>query len=156
MNKQSFTILRYAILIIIAFPLILSNLISCGEDTVNAPQDFVSGTITYLDTNVTRTGGYFAIGLYGDSTSPFNHQPIRKDSLSIAKSGNTATAYYKLEGIASGNYYIASIWVNSSSGSITVLGVYGCDENINCSNPTKETVPNYAGTGNLNFKSLTH
>lgn len=156
MKIKSFKVLLSAILFFIALPLMITLFTSCGEDTVNAPQDFVSGTITYLDTNTTRTGGYYAVGLYGDSTSPFTHQPIRKDSLTIAKSGNSATAYYKLEGIASGNYYIASIWVNSTSGAITLLGVFGCDENINCSNPTLETVPNYAGNGNLNFKSLSH
>ncbi len=156
MKIKSFKVLRYAILFFIALPLIITLFNACGEDTVNATQDFVSGTITYLDTNTTRTGGYYAVGIYGDSASPFNHQPIRKDSLNIAKSGNSATAYYKVEGLASGNYYIASIWVNTTSGAITLLGVYGCDENINCSNSTKETVPNYAGNGNLNFKSLTH
>lgn len=150
MKFKSFITLPAAMLLFIVL------FFSCGDESVNAPQDFVSGTITYLDTNTTRTGGYYAVGLYGDSASPFSHTPIRKDSLSISKSGNTATAYYKMEGLASGNYYIASIWVNSSSGAISVFGVYGCDENINCSSPTKVTVPNYAGTGSLNFKSSTH
>ena len=152
MNKTSFKLAAIAAFTFL-FLLLFS---SCGEDSVNAPQDFVSGTITYLDTNITRTGGYFAIGLYGDSTSPFNHAPIRKDSLSVSNAGGVASAYYKLEGLPSGNYYIASIWVNSSSGAITLYGVYGCDENVNCSGPTKITVPNYAGTGGLNFKSSTH
>lgn len=151
MNKKSFST---SVLAMLLFCLIFLN--SCGEDSVNAPQDFVSGTVTYLDTNVTVSGGYFAVGLYGDSTSPFSHTPIRKDSLSINVTGGTASAYYKMEGLASGNYYIASIWVNSSSGAITVRGVLGCDQNINCSSPNKITVPNYAGTGGLNFKSSTH
>src|SRR4029453_7567925 len=54
---------------------------TCGEDPVNAPQDFVSGTITYTDTLLNYNGGYYAISIYGDSTNPFSHPPVRTDSI---------------------------------------------------------------------------
>jgi hypothetical protein len=130
--------------------------ITCGDDSVNAPQDFVSGTITYLDTNINVSTGHYSISIYGDSTNPFSHHPIRTDSVAVNINNGTATAYYKVTGLTAGHYYIGATWVNRSNGIVTVYGVYGCDQNINCTNPTKIEVPNYAGTGGLNFKSATH
>jgi len=143
--------------IIVVFILFLSVFfITCGEDTVNAPQDFVSGTITYIDTLMNFNGGYYAISIYGDSTNPFSHQPIRSDSVAVNISNGTATAYYKVSGLASGNYYIGSTRVNRSNGNVTIYGALGCNENPGCPAPTKVTVPNYAGTGGLDFRSKTH
>jgi hypothetical protein len=127
---------------------------SCGEE-VNAPQDFVAGTITYNDTSLKSTGGYYAVSIYGDSSNPFTRVPLRSDRLSIAVSNGVASSYYKVTGLASSNYYIGSTWIDSTSGSVSVYGVYGCDTLVNCSNPTRVTVPNFAGTGNLNFRSRT-
>ncbi len=58
MNEKSFSIIPKTVMILIY----VLFLYSCGEDSVNAPQDFVSGTITYLDTNVTITGGLNFMG----------------------------------------------------------------------------------------------
>ncbi len=152
MAKKSFN----SIFLFLAIVLISLLVFNCGDDIVNAPQDFISGTITYLDTNLNYSGGYYTVSIYGDSSSPFSHTPIRTDSLAVTKSGGVASAYYKITGLASGNYYIGSTWKNSSNGNLTLYGVYGCDQNINCSSPTKITFPNYAGTAGLSFKSSTH
>jgi len=129
---------------------------TCGDDPVNAPQDFVSGTITYIDTLLNYNGGYYAVSLYSDNTNPFSYPPVRSDSITPVIQNGTATAYYKVTGLATGSYYIGGTWINRSNGNITLFGVYGCDENINCTNPSKITVPNYSGTGQLNFRSRTH
>jgi hypothetical protein len=127
---------------------------TCGEDTLNAPQDFVSGTITYIDNQFTFNGGYYAISIYGDSTNPFTHRPVRTDSIAVNTTG--LTAYYKVTGLPSGSYYIGSTWYRKSDGNITVLGSYGCNENPFCPTPTKIEVPSYSGTGQLDFRSKTH
>jgi len=131
--------------------------ITCDDSSVNAPQDFISGTITYIDTNIVHnTNYYYAVSLYGDSTNPFSHTPLRTDSVSVNISGGTASAYYKVTGLASGNYYVASVFVNNINHNFTIFGELGCDENVGCSTPTKITIPNYAGTGGNNFKSRSH
>ncbi|HEY3250057.1 MAG TPA: hypothetical protein VGK25_02960 [Ignavibacteria bacterium] len=141
----------------IAAIILLSFLIQkCGDDPVNASQDFVSGTITYIDTLLNYDSGYYAVSIYGDNTNPFSHPPVRTDSITPVIQNGTPTSYYKVTGLASASYYIGGIWINRSNGNVTLLGVYGCDENINCTNPTKVTIPNYSGTGQLNFRSKTH
>lgn len=138
---------------------ILSYLVliwGCGEE-INAPQDFVSGTITFNDSNLNFNGRYYAVSIFPDVSNPFGQPPLRSDSLAVVTSGGVTSAYYKISGLASGNYYIGATAINSSNGSvIAVLGVYGCDTVINCPTPTKVTLPNYAGTGNLNFRSKTN
>lgn len=127
---------------------------TCGDDSVNAPQDFVSGTITYIDNQFTFNGGYYAVSIYSDSTSPFTHHPVRTDS--IAVNTTALTAYYKVSGLQAGSYYIGSTWYRKSDANITVFGSYGCNENPFCPSPTKITLPNYSGTGQLDFRSKTH
>jgi len=144
----------YKIIFVVFLVFVCSLIQTCGEDAVNAPQDFVSGTLTYIDNQFTFNGGYYAVSIYGDSTNPFYHRPIRTDSVAVNTSG--LTAYYKVEGLTSGSYYIGSTWYRKSDGHVTILGSYGCDENPNCSNPTKVTIPNYSGTGQLDFRSKTH
>jgi len=127
---------------------------SCGDESVNAPQDFVSGTITYIDTLFNFSGGYYAVSIFGDNANPFSHQPVRSDS--VAVNTTSKTSYYRVEGLAAGSYFIGCTWVNRSNGVVTILGSYGCNENPMCSNPTKIILPNYAGTGQLDFRSKTH
>ena len=127
---------------------------SCGDDAVNAPQDFASGTITYIDNQFNFNGGYYAVSIYGDSTDPFHRKPIRSDSVAVNTSG--FTAYYKVDGLPAGSYYIGSTWIRRSDGLVTIYGSYGCNENPFCSTSKNITIPNYAGTGQLNFSSKTH
>ena len=138
--------------VFISISLFIGN---CGtDDSVNATQDFVSGTITFNNSNLNYSGGYYAVSVYSDTTDPFRHNPFKSDSLSIVTSGGVTTAYYNVNGL-SGNYYIGAVWIRHSDGHIAVLGTYGCDTTINCTGSIKETIPNYAGTGGLNFKSST-
>src|SRR4030095_16773404 len=150
MSKRNYkTILVYSVIFLGV------HFFTCGEDPVNAPQDFVSGTITYTDTLLNYNGGYYAISIYGDSTNPFSHPPVRTDSITPTIQNGNVTAYYKVSGLASGSYYIGSTWKHRTNGNVTLIGVYGCDENINCNNPTKSHSPSYSGTGQLNFRSRT-
>lgn len=137
--------------------LIVLLLQKCGvDDSSGLQQDFVSGTVTYTDSNFYFNGFYYAVSVYGDSTNPFSHSPITSDSVQINLQSNPKTAYYKISGLANGNYYIASTWMTSNKTVYKILGSYGCDTVPNCSNLIKVTVPSYAGNGQLNFKSKTH
>lgn len=144
--------LRTIVVILLLVTVLFIN--SCGEDPVSAKQDFVSGTITYIDNQITFNGGYYAVSIYSDTANPFTHYPFRTDS--IAVNTTSLTAYYKVSGLPTGNYYIGSTWFRKSDGNITVLGSYGCNENPFCATPIKVEVPSYSGTGQLDFRSKTH
>lgn len=136
----------------------LINIYSCGEDSVNAPQDFISGTVFFTDANLNYSGGYYAISIFSSIANLQSRTAVRSDSLAVSISSGKGSAYYKMSGIASGDYYVAATWIRSSDKVIQgVLGTYGCDTlyNSQCSNYTKVTVPNYAGTGNVSFSSWT-
>ncbi len=139
--------------------LLVSCMISfqqCGDDALNPEQDFVSGTITFKNTNLLTTGGYYGVSVYSDAANPFSQNPLAIDSVDISISGNTATAYYKISGLASADYYIGAVWIRSSDNCVRgVLGTYGCDTLYNCTSSIKVTVPTAAGTGNLNFSCWT-
>ena len=134
---------------------ILFNLLySCGDDSVNPQTSYIGGTVTFTNTTLSYSGGYYAISFYGDSTNPFTKAPILSDSLAITVSGGVASAYYKESSLPTGNYYIAATWISHSSGDVFALGTYGCDTVANCTS-TVVTFPNYAGTGAVNMMSYT-
>src|SRR4030095_5874867 len=121
----------------------------CGDDAVNLQQDFVSGTVTYNGTASFTSGGYMAVSVDADVTSPLSQQPVKSDSVEITTNG---TAYYNIDGLATGNYYIGATWIRTSNGQTeAVIGTYGCDTVRGCNNHIKVAVPRYEGTGNLNF-----
>lgn len=133
-------------------------IIHCGEDSLNAPQDFISGTITFTDANLNYTGGYYAISIFSSVSNLTTRNPVKSDSLAVVISSGRGSAYYKMSGIASGDYYIGTTWIRSSDKAVLgVLGTYGCDTiySSNCTSYQKVTIPNYAGTGNVSFKSWT-
>src|ERR1041384_5833303 len=79
----------------------------CAGDSVNAPQDFISGTVTFTDTLMNRyTGGNYFVMVYADSTNPFSHAPVANTQLVSITSGGVSTADYKISGL-SGKYYVA-------------------------------------------------
>lgn len=128
----------------------------CGDDSINPAQDFVSGTVTFKNTSFHSAGGYYAVSVFSDAANPFNQNPLAIDSVDINISGNTATAYYKISGLASADYYIGAVWIRSSDNCVRgVLGTYGCDTLYNCTSSIKVTIPTAAGTGNLNFSCWT-
>ena len=126
-----------------------------GDNSVNPTGTFMGGTITYTNTSLVTSGGYYAVSFYGDSTNPLSHTPIKTDSLSVGVNGGLASAYFKETGLPTGNYYIASTWVRSSDHARFILGGFGCDITLHCPAPTKVAFPNYAGTASLDFLSKT-
>lgn len=131
----------------------------CGEDSLNAPQDFISGTVTFTDANLSYYGGYYAISIFSSLSKLHSRTPDRSDSLAIIVSGGKGSAYYKMSGVNSGDYYVGTTWIRSSDKAVLgVLGTYGCDTlySSQCSNYTKVEVPSYAGTGNVSFYSWTN
>ncbi len=136
--------------------LIISGILlgNCGGDSsVNAPQDFVTGTITFNGSNFYYSGGYYAVTIFSaDSSNPFHRVPVKSDSLAITNNNGVYSAYYKTSGL-SGNYYITSSWFRHSNNQAIVIGAYGCDTTVNCTTATIVAVPNYAGDGPFNFRS---
>ncbi len=127
---------------------------NCGDNSINAPGNSMSGTITYTSTNLRLSGGHYAVSFYGDSTNPLSHAPIRSDSITPGVGGGLASAYYQSTGFQTGNYYIASTWIRND-GRIFIIGGYQCDITPHCPAPTLVAFPNYAGTGALSFLSRT-
>src|SRR5262245_46337997 len=97
--------------IILSFVAFIFLMQRCGEDSVNAPQDFIKGTITFKDTILRYNGGYYAVSLY---SSPFTGNPVRSDSLAVVIQNGVASAYYNLTGLASATYYVGATWIRSS------------------------------------------
>jgi len=129
---------------------------TCGDDStgLNANGTFMSGTVTYNDNSTGYSGGYYCISFYNpDSTNPFQRAPIKSDSLTLSVNNGVTTAFYKESSIANGSYYIASTWISPGYRTF-VLGIYGCD--TVAGTPTKIDFPNYAGTGQLDFRSKTN
>lgn len=125
---------------------------TCDTSEVNAPQDFISGDITFTDSNLISIGGYYAVSLFPDQSNPFNQSPVRSDSLKISVTNHVASAYYKMQTVSSGIYYVGVTWIRNSDKSVRgVLGTYGCDTTHNCSNSQKVEVPSYSGTGGKSF-----
>jgi hypothetical protein len=146
---------RFSIIIKIVFILLIIFLYQSCDDVVNAPQDYISGTVNFIDTNLTYTNGYYAITVFPDSTNPYHQSPIAIDSLTIIRTGNSVSANYRVNGLASGSYYIGSTWIRNSDKSIrAILGVYGCDTAKNCTG-TLVSIPNYQGSNSCNLLSWT-
>ena len=144
MNKK--LIFRAAQLIIgIVIVVVLQK---CGDDSVNAPQDFMAGTIAFRDSLfMPSSQGHYAISFYTDLSQP----PAVSDSIGTA----SKNVYWRVTNVTSGSYYIAATFIRST-GAVVILGEYGCATPPSCSAPTKIDFPNYAGTGQLDFPAVTH
>jgi hypothetical protein len=146
-------ILRIFLLILVLFALCLLFQ-TCDDSGVDPSKDFVSGTITLADTNLISSGGYYAMSVFSAGSSPFSNRPIRSDSLNLQRSGDVYTGYYKINGLAAGDYYVGATWIHlpfDTNAHPPVLGTYGCDTTHNCTTSTKVTFPSYAGTAGCNF-----
>ena len=150
MKKKYLLTFLYTFSIVVLFNL----LYSCSDDSVNPQSNYIGGTVTFTDSNISYGGGYYAISFYGDSTNPFTKAPILSDSLAITTSGGVTSAYYKETSLPTGYYYVAATWISHSSGDVYALGTYGCDTAANCTS-TKITYPSYSGTGAISIKSYT-
>ncbi len=139
------------IFIIIAMYLVPVFYESCGiTNDPNPPGDNLTGVVTFIDTNLITTNGYYAAAVYyADSITPFNKYPLRTDSLVLRKRDNQVyEGTFDMNGIAAGKYFVAAIWVRCPSISTEipkVLGTYGCDTSENCKSNTTIYYPNYQG-----------
>lgn len=123
---------------------------------LNRPGDKLDGYVIHFDTALVFNGGYYSVSVFvADSVNPFNRVPLRTDSLGLTRrpGGFVYETLYSMDGIPEGRYYIAATWsryprVNNEVPA--VLGIYGCDTNINCS-PRVVLYPNYEG----NFRNIT-
>ena len=132
---------------IIAFVIVIV-LQKCGDDSVNAPGDFMAGTIAFADSLFHPSSqGHYAISFYTDLTQP----PAVSDSIGTA----SRNVYWRITNVSSGSYYIAATFINTS-GTIQILGEYGCATPPSCTAPTKIDFPSYSGAGQLNFPAITH
>ena len=123
---------------------------SCDSlQDLNPPGDNMSGIITYVDSNLITSTGYYAVSIFSaDSTNPFHRVPLRSDSLVLTRLGNAYETIYDMNGISEGRYYVASTWVRYPripNEIPKVLGTYGCDTSITCTNYIVIHYPNFEG-----------
>lgn len=133
-------------LISFLFVFFLNSFSGCGDTGVQSSGDHVSGYVTFTDMNLI-SGGYYAISLYAKKTNPFDTLPIRSDSLVMTQNGNIYKDYFKMSGIANGDYYFAVTWIKYPvvpNLVPIVLGTRGCDTNRQCTNHTVVPFPNYS------------
>ncbi len=165
-------------IILFAFVAITGLLInSCGEDTVNNPNNppsanpcgdttcidtpysnnTIYGKVCFVDTNFIRTGGTYLISAYPESGWPPMGPPSSYDTIRIA--GNKLSYCYKLVGLNSGNYVVSVGFRKFSGGQSPIMGIYGCDtarfpaSNCLLSPTLKAQIINEAGVGNIDFLS---
>lgn len=145
MNKKIFF---RAAQLFIAF-IVVVVLQKCGSDSsINAPGDFMAGTIAFKDSLFHPSSqGHYAISFYTDLSQP----PSVSDSIGTA----SRNVYWRVTNVTSGSYYIAATFI-STAGSITKLGEFGCSTPPTCSSPTKIDFPSYSGTAQLDFPAVTH
>jgi hypothetical protein len=110
--------------------------------------NYISGHLSFIDTNFAKSGGHYAIGLYLNQTSPFLYKPaytqvINPDIL------NTSL-YYRIICDGQGSYIVSAIWMNDSCNEVPeVLGTFGCDTSRTCTSPDLISFPNYTGADYL-------
>jgi hypothetical protein len=127
------------------------------NDNLSPSGNYIAGTITFVDTNIITSGGYYALSVYASQSSPFSYLPLRNDSLVIQRSGDSCIAHYKVN-LDEGDYYVGATWIRlpfNQNIHPPVLGTYGCDTSLSCTHHTKISIPNYAGAGDCCFKSWT-
>jgi len=121
-------------------------LISCSNpDDPNPPGDQFAGVVTFTDSNLIRTGGYYAVSIYKDTANPFTTYPLRNDSIPITILNHLTSSTYEISGIGTGNYFVGVTWVRNSGGKPILLGILGCDTSRTCTTYTKLIFPNFEG-----------
>ena len=135
------------ILLLIIFSVLLLFTQSCSDNSFQPSGDYISGWITFNDTNFVR-GGYYAISMYANKSSPFDTLPLRSDSLNMKVYGNGRQVYYRFTNEINGAYYFAVTWIQTPvipSVRPPVLGTLGCDTNVNCRDHEIIMFPNFSG-----------
>lgn len=148
--------------VVLCFLLITSVFYSCKDDTVtpSGPEaKSISGTITFADTNIMHSSGYYDVSAFPRSGWPPMAGPIQNDSLILTKVNNKYQATYKIQNLPDGEYVITSAWIKlpyNPATSTYGLGLYGCDTSHSFScigSPGTVTISNSIGVENVNFLS---
>jgi hypothetical protein len=119
----------------------------------------VNGKVTFVDSNfVSGTGYYVAasylLGNWTSRTNPRYSAPI------VPRKVNDSTILeytYKITGVQSGENVVDVEFIDTSSGSNFVMGVYGCDTShqSSCylSPPLRANIVTTSGVLNIDFKT---
>ena len=119
---------------------------SCDfSDNYYPKGDYISGYITFVDTNFMSSGGYYAVALYSNQSSPYNSIPLTTDTLKIA--GATSPYNYRIYYENKSACFLGIIWERTTSESEIprVLGTYGCDTSYSCTDFKSINFPNFTG-----------
>lgn len=120
---------------------------SCTDNTYQPSGDYISGWVTFKDTNFVK-GGYYAISMYENKSNPFNSMPIKSDSLHLKDIRGGRDVYYRFTNSNSGSYYFGVTWIKlpeDPNFKPIVLGTLGCDTVPNCGNNEIIMFPNFTG-----------
>ncbi|HWA05826.1 MAG TPA: hypothetical protein VG961_04700, partial [Ignavibacteria bacterium] len=121
------------------------------------PAGTISGTVTFTDTNLVNSGGYYYIAAY--ASWPPTGNPTSGDTLIPVLNSGTYTASYTISGLPdTGNFVVTSAWLKVPyvpGAGIYGLGFYGCEPpSPSCvGNPSRVTLSSGVGQENINFKS---
>jgi len=124
---------------------------ACNTSTPTGNQgNFITGYITFVDSNFTQGGGRYTIALYNFEFPPFASKPAKTEYLRMEKKD---LASYKIYWDGDRRFYIAVAWVSSedTARKPLVLGTLGCDTNHHCGKHVLIYFPNYGS--NYNFMS---
>jgi hypothetical protein len=143
MKNKFLNIILYAIL----FLSLLYLVESCDDMSYQPSGNYISGWVTFSDTNFVR-GGHYAISMYANKPNPFDTIPIRSDSLPMKVYGNGRQVYYRFNCNDKASYYFGITWINSNVGPNIRppgMGTLGCDTSSNCNSYELITFPNFSG-----------
>lgn len=118
----------------------------CDDSGIQNEGDYVTGYVTFTDTNLIQ-GGNYGISMYRNKSNPFDTMPIRSEAITMTKTNNQYKCYFKFSGVESGSYYFAVTFNRTPAipnRLIPVLGTRGCDTNRNCTSHKLVTFPNHS------------
>jgi hypothetical protein len=152
MKKKYLQLILLSILLFV----LLMFMQSCSDNSLQPSGDYISGWVTFSDTNFLK-GGYYAISMYENKSNPFSSMPLESDSLPMKKYRNGRMVYYRFTYEGSGSYYFGVTWIQiplNPNVRPPVLATLGCDTNINCNDHEIIMFPNFTGA-NYNIFSWT-
>ena len=120
--------------------------ISCDYSGDYYPKgDYISGYISFVDSNFILSGGYYAVALYSNQSTPYHSVPLTTDTLHTA--GASSPYHYRIYWENKSTCYLGIVWKRTSGESEIprVLGIYGCDTSYSCTDFKSIFFPNYTG-----------
>ena len=109
---------------------------------------YITGNITFVDTNFTIGGGQYTVALFKHEWPLFSTKPVKTEVLQMV---NKQLATYKISWDGDARFYVAVAWVsyNDTTYVPPVLGTYGCDTTHFCDKNKLVYFPNYSGSYNF-------